>query len=270
MGDTERGELIVLQQELEWVLNEEVPRVFNLIMQVLKEGAGHFPMPLCGSDAPVKQEKFIMSTAAHSTQDQVKCVVTVTGDTISQADINMKAAKHQHQVHRTSVTPDAPWRIQQIQDAANFLQMAMQFLQGLGVKASLRTSSETLNILCQLIKLLQKGRSSLLIPRKKTIDDLLSSRNMKSLTPPLPGDIAISFYLQAHKLVLAVYHLSSTSGTMKFESVQAECSMPWLTPVLVCFTTALHLAHQLRDKIAVFSQFKDFTPDSCSVSTVSC
>lgn len=178
MGDTDRGELIVLQQELEWVLNEEVPRVFHLIMQVLKEGAGHFPMPLCGSDAPIKQEKFIMSTAAHSTQDQVKCVVTVTGDTISQADINMKAAKHQHQVHRTSVTPDAPWRIQQIQDAANFLQMAMQFLQGLGVKASLRTSSETLNILCQLIKLLQKGRSSLLIPRKKTIDDLLSSRNM--------------------------------------------------------------------------------------------
>ncbi|KAG0713123.1 Protein rogdi [Chionoecetes opilio] len=264
-----------------------------------------------------------MSTAAHSTQDQVKCVVTVTGDTISQADINMKAAKHQHQVHRTSVTPDAPWRIQQIQDAANFLQMAMQFLQGLGVKASLRTSSETLNVLSQLIKLLQKGRSSLLIPRKKTIDDLLSSRNMtqapemgqetgcptepswsvccvasrtairntptqplmaaqrsrvvstpqpgqKALTPPLPGDIAISFYLQAHKLVLAVYHLSSASGTMKFESVQAECSVPWLTPVLVCFTTALHLAHQLRDKIAVFSQFKDFTPDSCSVSTVSC
>ena len=42
-------------------------------------------MPLCGSDAPIKQEKFIMSTAAHSTQDQVKCVVTVTGDTISQA-----------------------------------------------------------------------------------------------------------------------------------------------------------------------------------------
>ena len=32
-----------------------------------------------------KQEKFIMSTAAHSTLDQVKCVVTVTGDTICQA-----------------------------------------------------------------------------------------------------------------------------------------------------------------------------------------
>nr|XP_053641421.1 protein rogdi-like [Cherax quadricarinatus] len=195
-------------------------------MIVLQECCTHFPVPLCGSDTAVKQEKFIMSTAAHSTQDQVKCVVTVTGDTITQA-----------------VSTLYPSRL---------------------------TSSEVLNVLGQLIKLLQKGRSSLLIPRKKTIDELLSSKNMKSLTPPLPGDIAVSFYLQAHKLVLAVYHLSNSAGTMKFESVQADCAVPWLSPVLVCFTTALHLTHQLRDKISVFSQFKDFTPDSCSVSTVSC
>ncbi|KAK8739995.1 hypothetical protein OTU49_003308, partial [Cherax quadricarinatus] len=270
MTDADRGELAILQQELDWVLSEEVPRVFTQVMIVLQECCTHFPVPLCGSDTAVKQEKFIMSTAAHSTQDQVKCVVTVTGDTITQADINMKAAKHQNQVHRTSVTPDAPWRIQQIQDAGNFLQLAIQFLQGHGASTSFRTSSEVLNVLGQLIKLLQKGRSSLLIPRKKTIDELLSSKNMKSLTPPLPGDIAVSFYLQAHKLVLAVYHLSNSAGTMKFESVQADCAVPWLSPVLVCFTTALHLTHQLRDKISVFSQFKDFTPDSCSVSTVSC
>ncbi|XP_076042551.1 rogdi atypical leucine zipper isoform X2 [Oratosquilla oratoria] len=239
-------------------------------MEVLQECCSHFPVPLCGNDSPVKQEKFIMSTAAHSTHDQVKCVVTITGDTISQADINLKVAKHQNQVHRTSVTPDAPWRVQQIQDAGNYLQLAIQFLLGHGAENVFKTSSEVLNVLGQLTALLQKGRSSLLIPRKKTIDELMNSRNMKSLTPPLPGDVALSFYLQAHKLVLAVYHLSSAGGNMKFESVQAECSVPWLSPVLVGFTTALHMAHQLRDKVAVFSQYKDFTPDSCSVSTISC
>lgn len=46
-----------------------------------------------------------------------------------------------------------------------------------------RTSSEVLNVLGQLIKMLQTGRSSLLIPRKKTIDELLSSRNMVSTGP---------------------------------------------------------------------------------------
>ena len=71
----------------------------------------------------------------------------------------------------------------------------------------------------------------------------------KSLSPPLPDDLAVSFYLQGHKLVLAVYHLTSTTGTTKFDSVQAECSVPWLNPVLVSFTTALHIAHQLRDKV---------------------
>lgn len=50
----------------------------------------------------------------------------------------MKVAKHQNQVHRTSVTPDAPWRIQQIQDAGNFLQLAIQFLQGHGANNSFK------------------------------------------------------------------------------------------------------------------------------------
>ncbi|CAL4061801.1 unnamed protein product, partial [Meganyctiphanes norvegica] len=154
-------------------------------------------------------------------------------------------------------------------DTIGVWQKAEKFPTGRSLLHS-RTSGEVLNVLGQLINLLQKGRSNLLVPRKKTIDELMSSRNMKSLTPPLPGDLAVSFYLQAHKLVLAVYHLSNAAGTMKFESVQAECSVPWLSPVLVCFTTALHLAHQLRDKISVFSQYKDFTPDSCSVSTVCC
>ena len=47
-------------------------------------------------------------------------------------DINIKIAKQQNTIHRTSVTPDAPWRIQQIQDAGNYLQLAVQFLQGHG------------------------------------------------------------------------------------------------------------------------------------------
>ncbi|XP_008486305.1 protein rogdi-like [Diaphorina citri] len=45
---------------------------------------------------------------------------------------------------------------------------------------------------------------------------------------------------------------------MKFEQYQAENSIPWLNEVLVLFTVALQLCQQLKDKINVFAQYKDF------------
>lgn len=73
--------------------------------------------------------------------------------------------------------------------------------------------------------------------------------SQKSLAPNLPDDLAISFYLQSHKLIFAVYQLTNIQGTMKFDSCQAECSVPWLNEVLVLFTVALQLCQQLKDKV---------------------
>ena len=52
-------------------------------------------------------------------------------------------------------------------------------------------------------------------------------------------------------MVLAVYQVgcSPASSSVKFESVQAECALPWLSPVLATLTTALHLTHAVRDKV---------------------
>lgn len=36
---------------------------------------------------------------------------------------------------------------------------------------------------------------------------------------------------------------------MKFDSCQAECSVPWLNEVLILFTVALQLCQQLKDKV---------------------
>lgn len=159
-----------------------------------------------------------------------------------------------------------------------------------------RSSDEVLHILSNILGALQRGRTSLVIPKKKPIDELMKSRNMvrktnstpslismtnflflekylcipqKSLAPNLPDDLAISFYLQSHKLIFAVYQLTNIQGTMKFDSCQAECSVPWLNEVLVLFTVALQLCQQLRDKISVFSQYKDFTVGSRSPSALS-
>lgn len=137
------------------------------------------------------------------------------------------------------------------------------------------SSEEVLHILRNLLGCLQRGRTSLIVPRKRTIDDLIKSRNMvcnplnwntwyvvkflsqwlrlfqKCLTPNLPEDLAISFYIQSHKLIFAVYQLSNSHGAMKYDTYQAECTVPWLNEVLVLFTVALQLAQQLKDKVTI-------------------
>lgn len=70
--------------------------------------------------------------------------------------------------------------------------------------------------------------------------------------PNLPDDLAISFYLQSHKLIFAVYQLTNVQGTMKFDSFQADSSVPWLNEVLVFLTVSLQLCQQLKDKVKVF------------------
>ena len=71
----------------------------------------------------------------------------------------------------------------------------------------------------------------------------------KSLLPPLPPDVVVSFYIQAQKLFFAVYLLSQTQGNVKFDVFQAECTIPWLSEAILLYSDALQLCQQLKDKV---------------------
>ncbi|XP_062709952.1 protein rogdi isoform X2 [Aedes albopictus] len=264
MADTEKEEAVNLQVEFEWVLHEEVHKVLKQLHEILVECAHRFPVPLYGNEGK-KQDKFVLTAPP----EQLKCVVTLTGDSITHADINFKVQRQQQQTQRTTITQDYPWKIQQVQDAANHLQQAINHIDNVDSSYNFKTSDEVLHILGNILGALQRGRTSLVVPRKKPIDELMKSRNMKALSPNLPEDLAISFYIQSHKLIFVAYQLTNFQGTMKFDSCQAECSVPWLNEVLVLFTVALQLCQQLKDKISVFSQYKDFTVGSRSASAMS-
>jgi hypothetical protein len=90
---------------------------------ILVECAHRFPVPLYGNEGK-KVEKFVLTAPT----EQLKCVVTLTGDCISSADINFKVQRQTNQTQRTSITQDFPWKIQQIQDAANHLQQAINHI----------------------------------------------------------------------------------------------------------------------------------------------
>uniref|UniRef100_A0A1B6DE36 Protein rogdi n=1 Tax=Clastoptera arizonana TaxID=38151 RepID=A0A1B6DE36_9HEMI len=252
--DSEKEEAICLQKEFEWVLNEEVHAVLNQLHSILSECVRRFPLAMCGNDVS-RVSLFVLT----SPSDQMKCVVSLAGDSITKADINFKVQRQQNCNHHTSIQSDKPWKLRQIQDANNHLQQALLHIDNIDKDYSFNSSEEVLHILGNILGCLQRGRSSLIVPRKRTLDELLKSRDMKCIVPSLPEDIAISFYIQSHKLVFAVYQMTNSHGTMKYDTYQAEASVPWLNEVLVLFTVGLQLCQQLKDKICVFAQYKDFT-----------
>lgn len=253
--DCEKEEALNLQREFEWVLHKEVHTALEQIHQSLVECARRFPVQLYGNDNSMKEDKFVLSVPP----DQLKCFITLTGDSITHADIDFKMQRQPTTMHKTTIVSDNPWKLQQIQDAANHLQQAIYHIDDVGKNYKFKSSDEVLHILGNILGSLQRGRTSLIVPRKRTMEDLIKSRNMKTLSPNLPEDVVISFYLQSHKLIVALYQLSNNHGIMKIDSSLAECSVPWLNEVLVFFTVGLQLCQQLKDKICVFSQYKDFT-----------
>lgn len=171
---------------------------------ILVECAHRFPVPLYGNEGK-KMDKFVLTVP----QDQLKCVVTLTGDSITHAvsiiwiirvllvktqtkvgtitfinfhvqDISFKVQRQQSQIQRTQVKEDSPWKLQQVQDAANHLQQAIHHIDNVDSSYNFKTSDEVLHILGNILGALQRGRSSLVIPRKKPIDELMKSRNMVS------------------------------------------------------------------------------------------
>ncbi|GIX92143.1 protein rogdi [Caerostris extrusa] len=128
-------------------------------------------------------------------------------------------------------------------------------------KLDFKSAEEVVHVVNSLMGCLQRGCSALLIPKKRTISELQQSRNVKSLQPPLPPDLAVSFYVQSHKLVFAVYHILSKEGKgpPKFDVFQVESSVPWLSEVLVLFSVSLQLCQQLKNKVSVFAQYKEMS-----------
>jgi len=252
-------EIESLQREFEWVLTTEVKSVLKQLKAAVKECANKFPIavgPIGAENLPVV-EKFILTAPSTSPSDQLKVIISVTGDSITQADINLKLPRPHGKdaYHNTTVREDVPWRLQQVQDAANHLHIAVDALESLDDDHQFQSAAEVVHFLNTIMSALQRGRTALVVPKKRTLEDLMNSKNVKSLVPPLPREVAVSFYLQSWKLIFAVYHMVVDKGVSRFDRYQAECVVPWINDVLLMFTVALQTGQQLKDKLTIFQQY---------------
>ena len=54
---------------------------------------------------------------------------------------------------------------------------------------------------------LMRARTTLTIPRKRTFEELKCPAHRRHFVPPLPLDMSASFYIQAHKMIFALYQV---------------------------------------------------------------
>ncbi|XP_066545582.1 protein rogdi homolog [Amia ocellicauda] len=279
-SQAERG---VLEEEFKWLLKEEVHAVLKQLQDILKEASRRFAMPMVGLEGLQKQENFILGS---STMDQVKGVLTLQGEALTQADINLKMAKSNQVLHFT-FREDKQWKMQQIQDARNHVNQAVQLLNSRDESYRFKTGAEVNKLMDAVMLQLTRARNRLTTPATMTLPELASSGLMKMFTPPLPGDVLVNFYINLSKLCLTVYQLHvlqpntnknfKPSGSsvlhnpgamfelnnLKFEVShvhKVECVVPWLNDTLVFFTISLQLCQQLKDKISVFSSYWNYRP----------
>ena len=149
--------------------------------------------------------------------EQVKVIVTLSGDAISGADINLKLPRPHAKdaYHNTTVREDLPWKLQQVQDAANHLQLVMEQLSTLPEQHKFSSADEVSHFISTIMESLLRARQALVVPKKRTLEELVNSKNVKSLVPALPREVAVSFYLQSWKLIFAVYHMVTDKGVSR-------------------------------------------------------
>lgn len=71
-----------------------------------------------------------------------------------------------------------------------------------------RSSEEVLHVLGNILGCLQRGRSSLIVPRKRTIDDLMKSRNMVCFLKQFNAPLCVWYWSTFITIFIEVWHVN--------------------------------------------------------------
>nr|XP_025956268.1 protein rogdi homolog isoform X3 [Dromaius novaehollandiae] len=250
------AERAVLEEEFKWLLQEEVHAVLKQLQDILKFQAGcftesraahrqsegheashRFALPVSGPEGMIKQENFVLSTSG---TDQVKGVLTLQGDALCQADINLKMPRNNQLLH-FAFREDKQWKLQQIQDARNHVNQAIYLLMNRDINYQFKTGSEVLKLMDAVMLQLTRARNRLTTPATLTLPEIASSGLTKMFAPALPPDVLVNFYINLNKLCLTVYqlHVLQPSTTKNFKPAGGSVLH---NPGAMFFTAALPAA----------------------------
>ncbi|XP_049758590.1 protein rogdi homolog isoform X5 [Elephas maximus indicus] len=232
-------------------------------------------------------------TSSWAAVDQVKGVLTLQGDALSQADVNLKMPRNNQLLH-FAFREDKQWKLQQIQDARNHVTQAIYLLTNRDKSYQFKTGAEVLKLMDAVMLQLTRARNRLTTPATLTLPEIAASGLTRMFAPTLPSDLLVNVYINLNKLCLTMYqlHALQPNSTKNFRPAggavlhspgamldprtphsewgsqrlevshvhKVECVIPWLNDALVFFTVSLQLCQQLKDKISVFSSYWSYRP----------
>ncbi|VDN44731.1 unnamed protein product [Gongylonema pulchrum] len=119
-------------------------------------------------------------------------------------------------VYRATAQPDVQWKLQQLQDANNYWAQALNtVIRITNLIGEARTTlcvprKRTLLELCSLpiTNLIGEARTTLCVPRKRTLLELCNLPVTRCFSPSLPPDLVFSYYISTNRLVCAAYQVT--------------------------------------------------------------
>ncbi|XP_033747996.1 protein rogdi-like isoform X1 [Pecten maximus] len=155
-------EIEVLRKELEWLLQDQVHQVLDEVHETLVECCRRFLIKASpdftfeneeevtlnrrdGGDNSLVHSQRILMSSPNGGINQVKCVITLLGDSICDADITFKHKQGKdNSQFRTGFGQERVWKLQQIQDASNFLYTARLRVEGQDKDHTYKTAKEVI------------------------------------------------------------------------------------------------------------------------------
>uniref|UniRef100_G3SRY7 Protein rogdi homolog n=1 Tax=Loxodonta africana TaxID=9785 RepID=G3SRY7_LOXAF len=222
------AERAMLEEEFRWLLHDEVHAVLRQLQDILKEASLRFTLSGTGTEGPAKQENFILGSCG---TDQVKGVLTLQGDALSQAvsptpcplpiyqwhphlliptpilqDVNLKMPRNNQLLH-FAFREDKQWKLQQIQDARNHVTQAIYLLTNRDKSYQFKTGAEVLKLMDAVMLQLTRARNRLTTPATLTLPEIAASGLTRMFAPNLPSDLLVNVYINLNKLCLTMYQL---------------------------------------------------------------
>ncbi|KAI1725329.1 rogdi leucine zipper containing protein domain-containing protein [Ditylenchus destructor] len=244
------------EKEAFWLQQIRVKSVLLNLENTLREIVKrlHASNKIDGPSESTKSNKEKYSLLPRSGQDNLNVTVTLQDENVIQTDVNLKYAKSAVGYYRATANPDIQWKLTQIQDASNQCVRALEILlkgmkkyeTAMASENASRANVETLilTILNSVKENVKQARSSLTLPKRKSLVELCQFQPIKSFNPPLPHDILLSYYIASAKLVCAAYQVvPKSNGVQTVTIYQAECRLPQIVEVVHYLNTAFSIAH---------------------------
>ncbi|VDN07333.1 unnamed protein product [Thelazia callipaeda] len=260
-----------LLDEQQWYQKLEAVQMFEKIENILHEVCDRMNLtskidPTLKKGAPTTEK---LSLVQRTGTEVFKCSIILFGESILQTEVTLKYPKMSGGVYRASAQPDVQWKLQQLQDADNYCIRALRTVsRGLRwikntkpANDAEKVSSTIVDICSQVTNLIVQARSTLCMPKKRTLLELCNSPITRCFNPPLPPDLVFSHYISSNRIVCAAYQVTSkANGVQGLTVTLADCFLPQLEDVLLLTDRALNIGQKfshhmcmLRERIHAYN-----------------